>query len=88
MSLGLLIGTIGALAGVALGSWLSARAQRSLFLETRRQAIRQVQLEACMAFLEAYRKLRSFVLDEAEHVELVRRTDDHGGHPKVQESSQ
>jgi hypothetical protein len=43
MSFSLLIGTFGALAGVALGSWLGARAQRGLLIETRRQAMRQMQ---------------------------------------------
>jgi len=77
MNLSLLIGTVGALAGVGLGSWLSARAQRGLFIENRREAMRQTQLDACITFLEAYRKLTRFVLDDADEVTLVR-------HPAVE----
>jgi hypothetical protein len=67
MNFSLLIGTAGALAGVGLGSWLSARAQHALFQENRRQAMRQSQLDACIAFLEAYRKLVRFILIEAQN---------------------
>lgn len=87
MDFSLLIGTVGALAGVALGSWLSARAQHALFHENRRQAMRQSQLDACITFLEAYRKLTRFVLIEAQNVRLVTRKYDQQSHPKIDDQT-
>lgn len=87
MNFSLLIGTVGALAGVVLGAFLSARAQRALSHENRRQAIRQSQLDACIAFLEAYRKLTRFVLTEAQNVELVTRKYDQQSHPKINDQT-
>ncbi len=83
MSFSLLIGTFGALAGVALGSWLSSRAQRGLLVETRRQAMRQLQLEACITILESHRKLINFVLMEAQDVVLVTREGDQQAHGQI-----
>jgi hypothetical protein len=87
MNFSLLIGTVGALAGVGLGSWLSARAQRALFRENRRQSMRQSQLDACITFLEAYRKLTRFVLIEAQHVKLVIRKYDQQSHPQIEDQT-
>jgi hypothetical protein len=87
MSFSLLVGTVGALAGVVLGSRLSAHAQRALSQENRRQAIRQSQLDACISFLEAYRKLTRFVLTEAQDVELVTRKYDNQSHPKINDQT-
>jgi hypothetical protein len=87
MNFSLLIGTVGALAGVGLGSWLSARAQRALFRENRRQSMRQSQLDACITFLEAYRKLTRFVLIEAQHVKLVIRKYDQQSHPQIDDQT-
>jgi hypothetical protein len=87
MNFSLLIGTVGALAGVGLGSWLSARAQRALFHENRRQSMRQSQLDACITFLEAYRKLTRFVLIEAQHVKLVIRKYDQQSHPQIEDQT-
>jgi hypothetical protein len=87
MNFSLLIGTIGALAGVGLGSWLSARAQRALFHENSRQAMRQSQLDACITFLEAYHKLTRFVLLEAQHVNLVTRKYDQQSHPQIDDQT-
>ncbi len=83
MDFSLLIGTVGALAGVGLGSWLSARAQRALFHETMRQS----QLDACIQFLEAYRKLTNFVLIEAQSVKLVTRKYDQQSHPQIDDQT-
>jgi len=87
MSFGLLIGTFGALAGVALGSWLGARAQRGLLVETRRQAMRQMQLEACIAFLECHRKVTNFVLMEAQKVALVTREDGQQAQGRIEDQT-
>jgi hypothetical protein len=87
MNFSLLIGTAGALAGVGLGSWLSARAQHALFQENRRQAMRQSQLDACIAFLEAYRKLVRFILIEAQNVKLVMRNYDQQNHPQIEDQT-
>ena len=85
MNFSLLIGTFGALAGVALGSWLGARAERGLLIETRRQAMRQMQLEACIAFLESHRKVTNFVLMEAQSVVLVTHEHDQQAHGLIQD---
>jgi hypothetical protein len=77
----------GALAGVALGSWLSARAQRGLLVETRRQAMRQLQLEACITLLESHRKLINFVLMEAQNVVLVTREYDQLPHGQIDDQT-
>jgi hypothetical protein len=87
MNISLLIGTVGALAGVGLGSWLSAQAQRGLLLETRRQAMRQMQLEACVGFLELYRRLNNFVLMEAEKVVLATREYDQQAHGQIHDQT-
>jgi len=87
MNYSLLIGTGGALAGVVLGSWLSARAQRALFRENRRQAMHQSQPDACVSLLVAYRKLTNFVLIEAQEVRLVTRKFDQRPHPQIDDQT-
>jgi hypothetical protein len=74
-----LISTLGALAGVGLGTWFGAHLQRKIVLEARDSELRQSQRQACMDFLAAYRRYRHFVLVEAERVDLIRRPDDDGG---------
>jgi hypothetical protein len=66
-------GTVGALVGVVLGGWLTARSQRTLLKESQRQAGLQARESAYSDFLVAYRSFRRFLMSESAEVRLVER---------------
>jgi hypothetical protein len=66
-----MIGVLGALGGVVVGSMLSSRAQRELLRAAHRREDRQVRENAYVAFLANYRRFRHFVLTEALEVTVV-----------------
>lgn len=62
------IGILGALGGVALGAWLTGRNERRMLLESHRREDHQLRVDACVAFLVAYRRLIRYVLREDPEV--------------------
>jgi hypothetical protein len=66
-------GTVGALVGVVVGGWLTARSQRTLLKETQRQSGIQARESAYSDFLVAYRGFRRFRMHEPATVRLVER---------------
>ena len=66
-------GTVGALVGVVLGGWLTARSQRTLLKESQRQTGIQARESAYSDFLVAYRRFRRFLMTESAEVRLVER---------------
>jgi hypothetical protein len=66
-------GTVGALVGVVLGVWLTARSQRTLLKESQRQSAIQARESAYTDFLVAYRRFRRFLMNETTEVRLVER---------------
>lgn len=66
-------GTVGALVGVVLGGWLTARSQRTLLKESHRQSGLQARESAYSEFLVAYRSFRRFLMTESAEVRLVER---------------
>jgi hypothetical protein len=73
MNLSIVFGTVGALAGVVLGAWLTGRSQRALLKESHRQAAITARETAYSEFLAAYRQFRRFVQTEPVKVQLVHR---------------
>jgi hypothetical protein len=68
-----IVGTVGALVGVILGGWWTARSQRTLLKESQRQSAIQARESAYTEFLVAYRRFRRFLMNEATEVRLVGR---------------
>jgi len=72
-ALSTIAGTVGALVGVILGGWLTARSQRTLLKESQRQSAIQARESAYTEFLVAYRRFRRFLMTEPTGVRLVGR---------------
>jgi hypothetical protein len=68
-----LVGAAGALVGVGLGAWLTARAQRSLLREYHRQAHIDAQKLAYSEFLSTHRQFRRYIMTEPVKVRLIER---------------
>jgi hypothetical protein len=66
-------GTLGALVGVILGGWLTARSQRTMLKESQRQSGVQARESAYSEYVVAYRRFRRFLMTEPTHVQLVKR---------------
>jgi hypothetical protein len=75
-----LIGTVGALAGVGLGSWSTARYQRALFRDTHRLANVTARESAYQDFLTTARQFRRFMMTQPMTVRLIERP---GGRPST-----
>jgi hypothetical protein len=67
-------GTVGALVGVVLGGWLTARSQRNLLKESQRQTGIQTRESVYSDYLVAYRRFRRFLMTEPTEVRLVERS--------------
>jgi hypothetical protein len=80
VDLTVLAGTVGALGGVALGSWLTARSQRTLLRESHLQARIEARELAYSEFLGAYRQFRRYIMNEPVNIRLVERSS---GRPAV-----
>jgi hypothetical protein len=76
-------GTVGALAGVVLGGWLTARSQRTLLKESQRQSGIQARESAYSDFLVAYRRFRRFLMTEPTAVRLVERPEGRKAAPLI-----
>ena len=72
-ALSTIAGTIGALGGVILGVWLTARSQRNLLKESQRLSAVQARETAYTEYLVAYRRFRRFLMTEPIEVNLVGR---------------
>jgi hypothetical protein len=70
IDLGVAVGALGALGGVALGSWLSGRSQQGLMRQNHRREDRQSREDAYIAVLVAFRQFRVFLTTEATTVRL------------------
>ena len=77
------VGTVGALVGVALGAWGAARSQRTLLKETQRQSAVQARESAYTEFLVAYRRFRRFLMTEPVEVRLVERPEGEKAAPLI-----
>jgi len=76
-------GTLGALVGVVLGGWLTARSQRTLLKESQRQSGLQARESAYADFLVAYRRFRRFLMTERAEVRLVERPEGEKAAPLI-----
>jgi hypothetical protein len=76
-------GTAGALVGVVLGGWLTARSQRTLLKESQRQSGIQARESAYSDFLVAYRRFRRFLMTEPAEVRLVERPEGRKAAPLI-----
>jgi hypothetical protein len=77
------VGTVGALVGVILGAWWTARSQRTLLKETQRQSAVQARESAYTEFLVAYRRFRRFLMTEPVKVRLVERPEGEKAAPLI-----
>ena len=68
-----ILGAVCALAGVALGGWLTARSQRTMLQASHREANVRARESAYSEFIVAYRKFRRFLMTEPGEVRLVER---------------
>jgi hypothetical protein len=69
-----LVGVVGALAGVGLGSWLASRSQRALLRESRRQARIDARESAYSEYLSTHRQFRRYIMTESVKIRLIERT--------------
>lgn len=83
--IGVLVGTVGALAGVGLGSWLTARSQQALLRDNHRLANVAARESAYEEFLATARQFRRFLMTQPMQVRVIERTDSRPGTPVIDE---
>jgi hypothetical protein len=78
MDTAVIVGTVGTLVGVALGSWITAASQRGLAREANRRDATRARESSYVEYLAAFRNFRRFVQAEATTVRIVERPEDPG----------
>jgi hypothetical protein len=81
--LSVLIGTIGALAGVGLGSWLAARSQRDLLRDSHLLASISSREASYGEFLAVSRQFRRFLMTQPTKVRIIERANDQRSTPVI-----